>query len=77
MSLLIKIIITAALVLLISNFMPGVHVESFTTALFVAIVLGLLNVFIKPIIGNFYVASYNFDIRIVSISCQCNNYTIM
>ena len=50
MNLLIKIIITAALVLLISNFMPGVHVESFTTALLVAIVLGLLNVFIKPII---------------------------
>ena len=50
MNLLIKIIITAALVLLISNFMPGVHVESFTTALFVAIVLGLLNIFIKPII---------------------------
>ena len=49
MNLLIKIIITAALVLLISNFMPGVHVESFTTALFVAIVLGLLNIFIKPI----------------------------
>ena len=48
MNLLIKIIITAALVLLISNFMPGVHVESFTTALFVAIVLGLLNIFIKP-----------------------------
>ena len=50
MNLLIKIIITAALVLLISNFMPGVHVESFTTALLVAIVLGLLNIFIKPII---------------------------
>ena len=50
MNLLIKIIITAALVLLISNFMPGVHVESFTTALFVAIVLGLLNIFIKPIL---------------------------
>ena len=39
MNLLIKIIITAALVLLISNFMSGVRVESFTTALFVAIVL--------------------------------------
>ena len=50
MNLLIKIIITAALVLLISNFMPGVHVASFTTALFVAIVLGLLNIFIKPIL---------------------------
>ena len=50
MNLLIKIIITAVLVLLISNFMPGVHVASFTTALFVAIVLGLLNIFIKPIL---------------------------
>lgn len=50
MNLLIKIIITAALVLLISNFMSGVRVESFTTALFVAIVLGLLNIFIKPIL---------------------------
>jgi putative membrane protein len=30
--------------------MPGVHVASFTTALIVAIVLGLLNIFIKPIL---------------------------
>lgn len=50
MNLLIKIIVTAALVLLISNFMPGVHVASFTTAVFVAIVLSLLNIFIKPIL---------------------------
>lgn len=50
MNLLIKILITGALVLLISNFMPGVHVASFTTALLVAIVLGLLNIFIKPIL---------------------------
>lgn len=50
MNLLIKILITSGLVLLIANFMPGVHVEGFTTALIVAIVLGLLNIFIKPIL---------------------------
>lgn len=49
MKLLVRIFITSALVLLIANFMPGVHVAGFVTALLVAVVLGLLNVFIKPI----------------------------
>lgn len=49
MKLLIRILLTAALVLLISNFMPGVHVDGFTTSVIVAMVLGLLNIFIKPI----------------------------
>ncbi|MGO4904566.1 phage holin family protein [Flavobacterium sp. W20_MBD1_R3] len=50
MNLLIKILITSGLVLLISNFMPGVRVDGFATALIVAVVLGLLNIFIKPIL---------------------------
>jgi putative membrane protein len=50
MNLLIKIFITSGLVFLIAHFMPGVHVASFTTALIVAVVLGLLNIFIKPIL---------------------------
>ena len=49
MKLLIRIIITSVLVLLISHFMKGVHVAGFITALLVAVVLGLLNIFIKPI----------------------------
>lgn len=49
MKLLIRILITSGLVLLIANFMTSVHVADFTTALIVAIVLGLLNVFVKPI----------------------------
>ncbi|MNF40746.1 Membrane protein of unknown function [compost metagenome] len=49
MKLLIRILLTAGLVLLISNFMPGVHVDGFTTSIIVALVLGLLNIFIKPI----------------------------
>ncbi|EJL64164.1 phage holin family protein [Flavobacterium sp. CF136] len=50
MKLLIRLLVTAVLVLLIGHFMPGIHVVSFTTAIIVAVVLGLLNVFIKPIL---------------------------
>jgi putative membrane protein len=50
MKLLTRILITSALVVLLSNLMGGVHVAGFTTALIVALVLGLLNIFIKPIL---------------------------
>lgn len=50
MKLLIRLLVTAVLVLLIANLLPGVHVASFVTALIVAVVLGLLNLFIKPIL---------------------------
>lgn len=50
MNLIIKIVITAILVMGIAHGMPGVHVASFGTALIVAVVLGLLNIFIKPIL---------------------------
>lgn len=50
MKLVFRILITSVLVLLISHLMIGVHLDNFTTALFVAIVLGLLNIFIKPIL---------------------------
>lgn len=49
MNLLLRILITAVLVMGIAHFMPGVHVAGFVTALIVAVVLGLLNIFIKPI----------------------------
>jgi putative membrane protein len=50
MKLLLRLLVTAGLVLLIANFLSGVHVASFTTAIIVAVVLGLLNLFIKPIL---------------------------
>ena len=50
MNLLLRLLVTAGLVLLIAHFLPGVHVASFTTAVIVAVVLGLLNLFIKPIL---------------------------
>ncbi|WPR72750.1 phage holin family protein [Flavobacterium sp. NG2] len=50
MKLLIRMFITAILVVILSHVMKGVHVAGFTTALIVAFVLSLLNVFVKPVI---------------------------
>ncbi len=50
MKIILRVLITAFLVMIISYLMKGVIVDEFTTALTVAIVLGLLNVFVKPII---------------------------
>ena len=50
MNLIIRILVSAVLVMLIAHFMPGVSVANFTTSVIVAIVLSLLNLFIKPII---------------------------
>jgi len=50
MGLIIRILISAVAVMIASYFVPGVSVASFGTALVVAIVLGLLNAFVKPIL---------------------------
>jgi len=50
MKLLLRILITSLLVMAISYLMKGVVVDEFTTALTVAIVLGLLNFFVKPVL---------------------------
>lgn len=50
MKLLFRILITALLVMGIAYLMKGVIVDEFTTALTVAIVLGLLNFFVKPLL---------------------------
>ncbi|MBN8640510.1 MAG: phage holin family protein [Flavobacteriales bacterium] len=51
MNVLLRILITSVLVMLISYLMKeSVIVDKFSTALIVAIVLGLLNFFVKPIL---------------------------
>ena len=50
MNLIIKLFISTVLVFVLSYFLPGVHVTSLTGALMVAVVLGLLNTFLKPIL---------------------------
>ena len=50
MKLLIRILVTGILVMRISKLMKGLVVDTFSTALIVAVVLGLLNFFVKPIL---------------------------
>ncbi|MFA7446730.1 MAG: phage holin family protein [Flavobacteriaceae bacterium] len=50
MKLIIKLLLTAVLVYFLANFLPGVSVNSLGTAVVVAIVLALLNTFVKPVL---------------------------
>ncbi len=50
MNLLIRIFVTSLLVMVLSYVMTGVTVDKFTTALIVALVLGFLNFFVKPVL---------------------------
>jgi putative membrane protein len=50
MSIIIQIIISALAVYFTAWLLPGVSIENFPSAIIVAIVLGLLNVFLKPIL---------------------------
>jgi putative membrane protein len=47
--LLVRVLVTALLVMIIPFFLKGIVVDAFTTALTVALVLGVLNLFVKPI----------------------------
>ena len=50
MAILANWILSALTILLISQYLPGFNVNSFLTALIVALVLGIINAFIKPVI---------------------------
>lgn len=50
MNFLIRIIISAIIVLILDHFMSGITVASFLTSIIVALVLGLLNTILKPIL---------------------------
>ena len=49
MNLIVRILVTAFIVLLLANFLGGVSVDGFGTSIIVAIVLGLLNLIVKPL----------------------------
>jgi putative membrane protein len=50
MGILINWIVSAMVIFSVAYFVPGVHVASFTTALVVALVLGIINAFVKPVL---------------------------
>jgi len=49
MKLLARILLSAIAVIVIANFMSSVQVDNYTTAIIVAVILALLNAFVKPI----------------------------
>jgi len=49
-SILINWLVSALAILAAAYLLPGVHVASFTDALVVAVVLGIINAFIKPVL---------------------------
>lgn len=50
MKLIVRWILLAAALLLVAHLYPGVTVTSFTAALFAALVLGLLNTLVRPLL---------------------------
>ena len=50
MKLLLKMLLTAVAVLILAQILPGVQVDGYLSAIIVAIVLGLLKLFVRPLI---------------------------
>ncbi len=50
MTFLIKILLNAVAIFFLANILNGVHINHYTTAIIVAVVLSLLNMVVKPIL---------------------------
>ena len=46
----VKLLVSALAVFIVGNFLPGIHVPGYKVALIAALVLGLLNVTLRPIL---------------------------
>lgn len=50
MKIILRLLVTAAVTFILSNILPGIHVNSYWTAIVFALVLSLLNIFLKPLL---------------------------
>lgn len=50
MKLLLKLVLSAVAVLLLAEILPGVQLNNYVSAIIVAVVLALLNTFLKPLL---------------------------
>lgn len=50
MKLILRLLVSAAVTFILSKILPGIHVDSYWTAILFAVVLGLLNAFLKPLL---------------------------
>ena len=62
MKTIIRLLITAVLVIIISKFMGGVSVENITSSIIVAVVLAILNAIVKPVL-----VFFTFPITVVTL----------
>lgn len=50
MKLLVRLLLTTLTLLIVATYLPGITVDGFYSAFIAAIILGILNIFIKPIL---------------------------
>lgn len=50
MRLILRLLVIAAIAFILAQLLPGVHVNSYGTAIWFAVILGLLNVFLRPLL---------------------------
>jgi putative membrane protein len=50
MNFLIRLLISALAAIITAKVLPGVHINSFTTAIILALVLAILNLLVKPVL---------------------------
>jgi putative membrane protein len=50
MKIILKMLLTAIAVVILAKFLPGIGVDSYLTAIVVAVVLALLRIFVKPLL---------------------------
>ncbi|MCK4561914.1 MAG: phage holin family protein [Flavobacteriaceae bacterium] len=50
MNYILKILLTAVAVIILAKILPGVSVDDYTTAIWVAVLIGILFAFLKPIL---------------------------
>ncbi len=50
MKLILRLLVTAAIAFILAQLLAGVHVDKYGTAIWFAIVLGLLNAFLRPLL---------------------------
>jgi putative membrane protein len=58
----LKILLTALAVFFLASVLPGVKVENYISAITVALVIGLLNIFVRPIIVLFTLPATIFSL---------------
>lgn len=49
-TIIVKLLVNALAIFLVGQFLPGIHVPDYATALWVALVLGIVNTVIRPIL---------------------------